>query len=78
VVLPTKHRPRMDRSDRSSAWARLRPRRLHAQRAVRALRVVVGGVLGEDGAQVPLVQREQMVQALPAQAVWFTYIGAPR
>ena len=42
-------------------------RRLQAQRAVRPLRVVVVDVLGQDGAQVPLVQRDHVVEALPAE-----------
>jgi hypothetical protein len=61
----------------SGGRARGGPGRLEAQGPMRPLRVVEVDVLGEDGAEVPLVQRDQVVQARSAHGVWFTDIVTP-
>ena len=64
MVEAVQHRACPDQSDRSRTRARRRPRRLQLQRAVRPVAVVVPDVLGQDRAQVPLVNRDDVVEAV--------------
>jgi hypothetical protein len=64
VAQAAEHRPDADRATRGLG---ARQRRLEAETAVRALGVGVVDVLGQDRAQVPLVERNQVLEALVAE-----------
>jgi mRNA-degrading endonuclease toxin of MazEF toxin-antitoxin module len=59
VVGAVQPRAGPNRPDRSGAWARLGPRRLQAQRAVRPVAVVIPDVFRQERTQVPLVARDE-------------------
>src|SRR5262249_16440498 len=67
LVQTAQHRARPDSVDRSGTGALLGLWRLQAHRPVRVVPVVVRGVLGQDRAQVPLVERDEVVQALSSE-----------
>jgi hypothetical protein len=67
VVEAVEHRTGTDHLDRSSTWAQLRPWRLQSERPVGPVAVVLSDVLGQDRAQVPLVNGDDVVDALPPQ-----------